>query len=199
MSIVVAAFDVDGTVTSRDCVVPFLRRVAGTAPMSARLALSIHRVAPALARRDRDALKALATRAVFTGRRITDVEDAAVAFAEQIARDWLREDTLARIRWHGAEGHRVVFVSASYGAYLRPLAHRLAVNDVVATELEVDADGRCTGELVGGNCRGPEKARRLKAWLDAHHGGRDAVELWAYGDSPGDRELLASADRPVWV
>ena len=73
---VVAAFDVDGTVTTRDCVVPFLRRVAGTAPMSARLALSIHRLAPALARRDRDALKALATRAVFTGRRNTDIENA---------------------------------------------------------------------------------------------------------------------------
>ena len=28
---VVAAFDVDGTVTTDDCVVPFLRRVAGTA------------------------------------------------------------------------------------------------------------------------------------------------------------------------
>ena len=69
----------------------------------------------------------------------------------------------------------------------------------MATELEVDADGRCTGALVGGNCRGPEKVRRLHAWLDAHHGGRDAVELWAYGDSPGDRELLAAADRPVWV
>ena len=33
-------------------------------------------LAPALARRDRDALKALATRAVFTGRPIADVEDA---------------------------------------------------------------------------------------------------------------------------
>ena len=52
---------------------------------------------------------------------------------------------------------------------------------------------------VDGNCRGPEKARRLLAWLDANHGGRDAVELWAYGDSPGDRELLAAADKPVWV
>ena len=45
-------------VTTRDCVVPFLRRVAGTAPIGGRLALSIHRVVPALARRDRDALKA---------------------------------------------------------------------------------------------------------------------------------------------
>ena len=30
-------------------------------------------------------------------------------------------------------------------------------------------------------------------------GGRAAVELWAYGDSSGDRELLADADRAVWA
>ena len=33
----VAAFDVDGTITRRDCVVPFLRRVAGTATLGRRL------------------------------------------------------------------------------------------------------------------------------------------------------------------
>ena len=25
------------------------------------------------------------------------------------------------------------------------------------------------------------------------------VDVWAYGDSPGDRELLADADHPVWA
>jgi phosphatidylglycerophosphatase C len=196
---VVAAFDVDGTVTSRDCVVPFLRRVAGTGPLAVRLGMSIHRLVPALTRRDRDRLKVLATQAVFTGRPIAEVDALGEAFAERIARQWLRTDTLDRMRWHAAEGHLVVFVSASYGTYLRPLAGRLAVGGVVATELEVDGDGRCTGALIDGNCRGREKARRLHDWLDANYGGREAVELWAYGDSPGDRELLALADKPVWV
>jgi phosphatidylglycerophosphatase C len=196
---VVAAFDVDGTVTTHDCVVPFLRRVAGTVPMAVKLALSVHRLVPAVVRWDRDELKAVATRAVLTGRPIADVDELGESFAEHIADYWLRTATVERIREHREQGHHVVFVSASYGAYLRPLARRLGVDGVVATELEVDGDGRCTGALVGGNCRGPEKARRLQAWLDANHGGRDAVELWAYGDSPGDRELLAAADRPVWV
>ena len=95
---VVAAFDVDGTVTTRDCVVPFLRRVAGTAPMAARLGRSIHRLVPALARRDRDALKAVATRAVFTGRPLADVEAAGAAFAAHIARHMLRPDAVERMR-----------------------------------------------------------------------------------------------------
>ena len=47
---VVAAFDVDGTLTTRDCVVPFLRLVGGTARLAARLALAARRVVPALVR-----------------------------------------------------------------------------------------------------------------------------------------------------
>jgi phosphoserine phosphatase len=40
---------------------------------------------------------------------------------------------------------------------------------------------------------------RLQAWLDARFGPGADVELWAYGDSPGDAELLAMADHPTWV
>ncbi len=56
-----------------------------------------------------------------------------------------------------------------------------------------------TGDLDGPNCRGAEKVHRLHAWLDEHHGGRCGVEVVAYGDSPGDRELLADADAAHWV
>ena len=101
--------------------------------------------------------------------------------------------------WHKGQGHDVVLVSASFGAYVRPLGEHLGVDGVLCTELVVDRAGRCTGELVDANCRGHEKVRRLHLWLDEHHGGRHAVELWAYGDSPGDEELLADADHPVWA
>ena len=57
--------------------------------------------------------------------------------------------------------------------------------------------GRLTGRLEGANCRGPEKAQRLRAWLEA--AGLADAEVWAYGDSSGDAELLRDADHPVWV
>ena len=69
----------------------------------------------------------------------------------------------------------------------------------MATRLAVGADERLTGGLDGPNCRGPEKVRRLHDWIDATHGGRSVVELVAYGDSSGDREMLADADEPHWV
>jgi len=197
---VVAAFDVDRTVTTRDCVMPFLRRVGGTLPFAARFGGSLIVNVPAVLRRDRNRLKALAARAAFAGRSMADIELLGEEFAGEVAASWLRLDTLARMRWHRDEGHDIVFVSASFATYLRPLARRLdGVAAVLGTELVVGPDGRCTGELLGVNCRGPEKVRRLHDWLDVQRGGRDAVDLWAYGDSPGDHELLADADIAVWA
>jgi phosphatidylglycerophosphatase C len=195
---VVAAFDVDGTLTSRDCVVPFLRRVAGTRHLAVGLGLRATSIGPALARRDRNALKAQAAEIAFRGRPYADVEASGREFAAYVQHACLRPDVLERMAWHGRMGHHLVVVSASFGVYLRPLAEALGVTGVVATELAVE-DAHCTGALVGGNCRGIEKVVRLHAYLDDHLGGRKAVELWAYGDSSGDLELLADADHAVWA
>jgi phosphatidylglycerophosphatase C len=208
---VVAAFDVDGTLTRRDCVVPFLLRLG-----AGRLVFGLARRAPsviaALARRDRQRLKVLATSVAVRGRAVADVDQVAAAFAAEIER-WLRDDTVARLNWHRQQGHTVVLVSASYELYLDVLGRALGVDAVLATRLATALDGDSvsdlsgdgatyTGELIGDNCRGPEKLRRLDEWLamrDGIDGGRDGVVLWAYGDSVGDRELLGAADHPVWV
>jgi phosphatidylglycerophosphatase C len=48
-----------------------------------------------------------------------------------------------------------------------------------------------TGGFVGRNCRGPEKVVRLKAAF-----GPDFELKAAYGDTGGDREMLAAAELP---
>ncbi len=191
----VAAFDVDGTLTRRDCVTPFLRRVAGF-----RLVLAIARhpvaVSRALLRRDNDRLKELAC-AALRGIDAAEVERRGEAFAREILDSPLRADTLARLRRHRELSHVVVLASASLEAYLASLGRLLGVDGVVCTRLEIGPDGRLTGRLLGANCRGPEKARRVREWLG--QAGLADAELWAYGDSHGDAELLSSADHAVWV
>ena len=68
----------------------------------------------------------------------------------------------------------MILASASLEPYVRPLGEILGVDDVVCTRLERDAAGRLTGRLLGANCRGPEKARRVSEWLAeaGPHGGR---------------------------
>ena len=194
---VVAAFDVDGTLTTRDCVVPFLQRMSGRGRLVARIAARPLAVTSAAVRGDRDRLKAVAMRAAFAGRAAAAVEALGATFAEHVHRTWLRPDTPRRLAWHQAEGHRIVLVSASLGPYLRPLGILLGVDDVLCTEAVIGDDGRYTGAMVGANCRGPEKVRRLRTWMDQQ--GLAGATLWAYGDSAGDRELLAAADQGFLV
>lgn len=194
---VVAAFDFDGTLSPRDNFVPFLRRVAGNTPTAEAFAAS----ALDLGRRGRDHwsrndMKAEVVQRLFAGREATAVETTARGFAAEVVDRHLRAEAVERADWHRTQGHRLVIVSASFAVYLRPIADRLRFDAVLATELEVGHDGRLTGRLEGANVRGPEKARRLDAYLDDETDGRPTF-VWAYGDSSGDRELWARADRAV--
>ena len=193
----VAAFDVDGTLTTRDCVVPFLQQLAGRARLAAGILGQPAGLTGAIVRRDRDRFKALAVRAAFAGRKASVVDGLGQAYAESVYARWMRPDTPRRLAWHRSEGHRVVLVSASLGSYLHPLGRLLGADAVLCTEVAVGDDGRCTGAIMGANCRGPEKMRRLRAWM--HQMDLVEAELWAYGDSTGDRELLAGARHPFDV
>lgn len=185
----VAVFDFDETLSTRDNVLPFMRSVAGTG----RLAVALVAAAPSFALRRRDAAKARAVQHVFAGRDAAAVRADGEQFAIEVIAHHLRDEAVARAAWHRSEGHELVIVSASLDAYLEPIGTRLGFQAVLATRLEVGPDGRLTGALDGPNVRGPEKVVRLDRWL----GGAPAV-VWAYGDSSGDRELLARADHPMY-
>jgi phosphatidylglycerophosphatase C len=184
----VAAFDFDGTLVPGDSLIPFLTAVRGRAAVGRALAVLGPSIGWALAGRgDRDAAKERLVSRLLAGVPRADVAKAGDVFA-RVLLDRVRPSMLARLGWHRDEGHELVLVSASLGVYLEPLGDMLGLDAVLATGLEVAPDGLLTGRLAGGNVRGPEKAARLTAWLDG-----DACQLYAYGDSAGDHELLGLA------
>jgi phosphatidylglycerophosphatase C len=188
-----AAFDFDGTLARRDTLVPFLRHACGTP----RVVVATARAA--LRARDRDTLKVGAIRHLFRGRSAAEIDALGLAYVPTLV-GLLRPEMVDRVRWHRAEGHAVVIVSASLGVSLRPLAERLGLDAALAVELVTGADGVLTGAIVGElNTRGPEKVARLRAWAAQRFGADAPFELWAYGDSAGDEDLLALADHPTWV
>lgn len=197
----VAAFDVDGTLSRRDTLLPFLQRLCGIQRLARALAangVDLSRMAAGAA--DRDAVKDALLVRLLAGRDARQVAAAGETYADFLVdHARLRPDTRHRLDEHRAAGHRVVLVSASPEVYLAPLGRRLGVDAVLASALEVGADGLLTGRLAGRNCRGAEKVARLDAWLGAGAGAEHGTHLYAYGDSNGDRELLARADVGVLV
>jgi len=193
----VVAFDLDGTLTVRDAVVPFFVKVAGVRRFLGQSFKNLPALSLAFTRCDRDLAKEIAARAIFEGVSEKMLHDEGQLMARRIARNWMRDDVLARLRWHQEQGHYTVIVSASFGVYVGPLGRRLGVNHILATELLFDEAGICTGELDGGNCRGEEKEFRLKSHLDETF--TTWKLCWAYGDSSGDAAMLAMAENSLNV
>lgn len=192
---VVAAFDFDGTLTRHDTLFPFLLHIVGYA----KLLYAIIYLSPILAgyalgliRNDIAKIKVL--RRFLADMEMTTLQQHALQFAEQKLPTLLRPEAMQRMAWHKQQGHRCVVVSASLENYLRPWASKAGFDDVLGSRLEELDNGRTSGKLLGENCFGPEKMRRLATLL----GPREGYTLYAYGDSRGDKELLSAADYPYY-
>jgi phosphatidylglycerophosphatase C len=193
----VAAFDFDGTMIRGDSFIPFLVRAIGPRRFGQVMIVSAPATAHAYRIGRRDASKAALVQRFLRDYPADRLEELGQAYGAQLARR-IRPFIAERVAWHRRQGHRLVMVSASFDIYLAATARVLAFDGVLATGLEVGDDGRLTGRLAGPNVRGAEKRARLERWLAQELGGRP-YQLWAYGDSAGDRELLAMADHPVQV
>ena len=197
MDVTVAAFDVDNTLTVRDCVMPYMRKVSGVQVLMRTVVSQPFTIFSLLKNKDRNSLKALFVSSVFTGRTESEVNELGVLFASRVANGWMRDDVVKRLRWHQAQGHVVILVSASLSPYLEPLGDLLEVDAVLCTELESDGK-KYTGNIRGVNCRGPEKVRRIQSWCDSARIPMSSVR-YAYGDSSGDAEMLAFVEHPNYV
>ena len=182
------AFDFDGTLTWKDSFLAFLAWRAGRGAYLAGLAALAPAVAAYLVDRDRGRLKAAAAHRFLAGASRAELERDAQCFAADHGRPLLRPDAArAWRRWQGG-GARAVIVTASPETIVAPIARALGADLLIGTRLAFDAQDRATGGLDGANCRGPEKVRRLREAF-----GDDVRLEAAYGDTDGDREMLALA------
>jgi phosphatidylglycerophosphatase C len=192
----VVAFDFDGTITSRDTLRLFLTRIRSRRTLASTFLRHAPQVGLALlGGRARDRAKALICLDVLGGLPRGQADAAAAETAQVVQRSLIRPDLAARIRWHQAEGHRIIVVSASFEAYVERVAGSLGIDEVIATKWEVDpATDVLTGKLDGPNVRGEAKV----ALLAGHINGPCELD-YAYGNSSGDKAMLARARHPVWV
>lgn len=182
-----ALFDFDGTVTARDSFKPFLYYAAGPVRTVVGTAL----LTPLLAARrlgliSGSRLRQAGAYVCFRGRRAAEIEALGERYSVKLDA-LVRPEMLNKIRWHQAQGDKVALVSASLAPYLRPWCERVGV-ECISTDLEVNAE-ILTGRYAGGDCTGPEKARRVRARYEL----AKYTTIYAYGDTQEDTELLALA------
>jgi len=186
---VLIAFDFDGTLTTKDSFMAFLRWRAGPLGFAAGLARLIPNACNYLVHRDRALIKAAAVKVFLKGVSRRDLETDARHFAEHIGPTLFRSDALATWRRWRAKGARPVIVTASPDIIVAPFARSLGADTLIGTRLAFDDNDCVTGELLTPNCRGPEKVRRLREVF-----GDEVVLAAAYGDTAGDKEMLTLAD-----
>ena len=182
----VFAFDFDGTLTTRDTLIAFIRYACGTprflfgfllhAPLLVLMKLRLYSNGKA---------KQRVFSWFFKGMTIETFDALCQDFA-RTHRHLLRPDTVRILEQALTERAEVLIVSASVDNWVQPFFPSVTI---LGTQVEV-IDGRLTGRFLTPNCYGQEKVRRILAL----HPDRSAYHLTAYGDSRGDRELLAFAD-----
>ena len=180
------AFDFDGTLTTRDTLIEFIRYACGTA----RFLLGFLLYSPLLVLMklrlySNGKAKQKVFAHFFKGMTIEAFDTLCQDFAST-HRHLLRLEVVSQLELALSEGAEVLIVSASIDNWVQPFFPKVKV---LGTQIEV-IDGRLTGRFLTTNCYGQEKVRRILTL----HPDRSAYHLTAYGDSRGDRKMLAFAD-----
>lgn len=200
----VYAFDLDGTLTTRDTLLQFIRFchprwrfVLGMLVCLPRIVLMKCRICSA------DKAKEQMCRLFFRGWDREKLAGYSRAFAEEKGETLLRPEGVHTLRRLVGEGQQVYIVSASLDIWLRDLCRCILPEasphfTLICTEAAFRHDEAtdrdiCTGMFATPNCNRSEKVRRLAPYITP----RENYFLTAYGDSRGDYALYQYADRHV--
>jgi HAD superfamily hydrolase (TIGR01490 family) len=195
----VAIFDLDGTIMSTNVIeqylwarLPELSRTQQLAEMGQVL----RRLPSYLRAEQRD--RGTFLRAVY--RRYRGADLAALerfvdtSMAPHIL-NRLSPEAVRRIREHRGAGHTTVLITGVVRPLTRPI--RPLFDVIVAADLAVDEEGRCTGFLTGPPVVGESRA----AWLK-HYAAQQGIDLdrsFAYADSHSDLPMLETVGNAVAV
>ena len=182
----IVAFDFDGTLTTKDTLIEFIRYACGTGAFVKGFLRYAHLlVLMKLGLYPNWKAKQKVFAYFFEGMKIEEFDGLCQRFAKD-NQHLLRPKGIEAIQQALDKGAAVLIVSASIDNWVQPF---FAEVKVLGTQVEV-IDGKLSGRFLTKNCYGQEKVNRILALFP----NRSEYHLTAYGDSRGDKELLAFAD-----
>ncbi len=187
----ITAFDFDGTYTLHDTLPRFLKHAFGTWGYLWGLVMCLPWIALyKLGGIDGGKAKERLLGHFVKGMPRERFAQLCEAFASD-EKEWLERPAARRAMDTAlAAGEQVLVVTASVREWVEPWFSNRDVT-VLATEMQVDGDGNLTGRFATPNCNGEEKWRRIASAVPDI----DGRPLTAYGDSRGDKAMLARAHK----
>ncbi len=193
----IAFFDFDGTLTTKDTLLPFCLFVVGIKKFLYHLPKIIPIVSMYLFNIiDNAVAKERFLTIILSNIQLNQLELKANLFALNVLNKYINKTVYQKLLHHLNNNDKVVIVSANLAIYLRYWANHHQIHQVIATELEVD-NNTVTGKLATANCYGVEKIIRIKAYLEKTKESYDYS--YAYGNSRGDYEMLQYANEAYFV
>ncbi|MCG2616838.1 HAD-IB family hydrolase [Terrimonas sp. NA20] len=189
----IAFFDFDGTITTKDTLLEFIKFSKGTLPFYAGFVLySPYLIAYKLKVISNQLAKEKILAHFFAGMSAEQFTILCKRFVEEKLPALIRPGALEEIREHQKNGTAVVIVSASPQNWISEWTNQINVQ-LMATNLVV-VNGRITGKIDGKNCHGEEKVRRIRDKYTLDEFG----DIYAYGDTKGDLPMLAISNHPSY-
>ena len=188
-----AIFDFDGTITTDDSLIRFIRFVVGDLKtLWGMVFLSPMLVVYKLKLIPNYKAKQMMLSYFFKGMDKQQFQKIAEEYSLKHIDTILRPKAMEKITWHKELGHKVIVVSASIEYWIRPWCDQNGL-DLIATKIKVK-NGLITGKFLTKNCYGIEKVNRVKEAYNLD----DYDCIYVYGDSRGDKELLELADKSFY-
>ena len=106
------------------------------------------------------------------------------------------EKARALLQSHRERGDYLLIITATNSFITHPIAARLGVDHILATDPEI-IEERYTGKILGTPCFQGGKVTRLHAWMKEHNESLDGS--YFYSDSINDLPLLEQVSHPVAV
>ena len=118
------------------------------------------------------------------------------AFVDEVIEPIICPGSEPLIARHRAEGATTLIMTATNRFITEPIAERLGVDHLIATDPE-EHQGRFTGRIAGTPNFQAGKVTRLQQWRSSR--GIDQAHVTFYSDSRNDLPLLEAADNAVAV
>ncbi|MFC2505008.1 MAG: HAD-IB family hydrolase [Capnocytophaga ochracea] len=186
-----AFFDFDGTLTVKDSLLPFLRKVSGSSTFYKKILFHSPVLLGYLLKFiENHRAKEIILSSFLSNKKESDIREISKQFAQDDLTIFLRSNGLQILRQCQNEGFSCVLVSASPEIYLKYWAANYGFDDVIGTRLQIQ-NGILTGKIDGENCYGEAKVRRIKALY-----GSCFPNSRAYSDSIADLPMLRLVDSP---